>query len=182
MYYHNSKQYLDRFENLQNGFYEYRVDNTVVNLYTIFEDRSGWICTTVVDWNNNLHCTEAAVDNVKPHDYVINQLRTDQEYNVMAVAEVFKRPFNEWLRYPHIMYVHNSMKEYSSTRITSEIENSNMISFDLNQPPTRVGHSARTIGFGNGQVGDTVFGFGGIDSDGFFQSFSGSGRGLVYVR
>jgi hypothetical protein len=179
----NSKEYLKKYENLKNGYYEYKIDGYVHNLYTIFEDRTGWIKVSTVDANNNHHLNHDNVTNVKVHDGVINLLRTDYEYNVMAKVNYFNLPFNEWLRYPHIMYVHSSMTEFHSTKTTAENPNSTFVSFDLNSPPMKnIRPNDINIGFGNGNVGDTLFSYGCNGRNGFFQSFSGSGSGELYVR
>lgn len=179
----NSREYLEKYKNLKNGYYDYTVEGYEYNLYTIFEDNSGWIRVVIVDFNNQSHLTEEQVTDVKLHDGVINQLRTDCEYNVLASAEVFKKPYNEWLQYPHNMYVHRSMKYFSSIKNTMNNQGSTLVSFNISTPPMQyIKPSEIDIGFGSGKVGDTLFAYGSIGQNGFFQSFSGSGRGAVYVR
>ncbi len=178
----NSRQYLEKYTNLRNGYYDYKIDGIDYNLYTMFEDNSGWIKVVTVNAENNFHLTEESVIDVKLHDGIINQLRTDYEYNVMASAIQFKLPYNEWLRYPHNMYVHKTMEHFSSVKSTIENPGSNFISFDVNKPPMTIRANDTSLGFGNGTVGDTVFAYGRHGYNGFFQSFSGAGYGAVYVR
>jgi hypothetical protein len=174
---------MEKYSNLHNGYYEYTVDNEVLNLYTRFEDNSGWIRVITVDWNSNTHLTENSILDIKLSDYQINLLRTQSfEYNVLAEVDAFKSPFNEWLRYPHTMFIHNSMSEFSSTLPAISIVNSNLVNTKDSTPPYAIKQDALSIGFGSGNLGDTFFSLGCENRNGFFQSFSGAGRGSVFVR
>jgi hypothetical protein len=181
----NSKQYLEKYNNLKDGYYEYTISGFKRNLYTKFEDRSGWIRVVVVDWNNRDHINRDEVVDIKLNDYNINFLRSDDyEYNIMASAEVFKEPFNEWLRYPHNMYVHKSMSEFNSVELAKNIPNSNLVSIDINAKPLAIYQDNQDLCFGGGSsgIGDTFFAYGRAARNGMVQSFCGSARGAVYVR
>lgn len=179
----NSKSYMENYNNLTNGYYEYTVGGEVLNLYTRFEDKSGWIRIVTVDWNSSEHLTTNSIPDAKLNDYQINLLRSlDFEYNVLAEADAFKAPFNDWLRYPHTMYIHNTMTEFSSTALAHTVPNSNVVSLKESTRPIAIKQDDRSVGFGSGNLGDTFFSFGCEGRNGFFQSFSGAGRGSVFVR
>jgi hypothetical protein len=183
MNFSNSKSYMEKYSNLTNGYYEYTIDSTVVNLYTRFEDNSGWIRVITVDWNRSEHLTANSIPDIKLHDYQINLLRSQLfEYNVLAEADAFKSPFNDWLRYPHTVYIHNTMTEFNSTALANTIPNSNAVSLKDSGRPIVIKQDDQSIGFGSGNLGDTFFSLGCEDRKGFFQSFSGAGRGSVFVR
>ena len=184
MTYTNALDYQAKFDNLKNGYYEYYVCGEHLNLLTVWDQGIPWIRVVEVDWNNNDHINDGAVQNIKPDDEVINLLRTSEyEYNVCATVDRFQVPTNLWLNYPHIMYVHQSMERFSSTSSVLEIPNSNCISFDQYQPPHKVDNQwdVNTVGFGTTQ-GDQYFAYGRTDRNGFVQDFSGAGKGVVYVR
>jgi hypothetical protein len=181
----NSRQYLEKYKNLKDGYYEYLINGTTRNLYTKFEDSSGWIRVVVIDWDNRDHVNRDEIVNVKLNDHDINFLRSDEfDYNIMASAEIFKDPFNEWIRYPHNMYVHKSMIEFNSISLASAIPNSNLVSIDLNAPPLAIYQDTQDIGFGGGSsgIGDTFFAYNREGRNGLVQSFCGSARGAIYVR
>lgn len=181
--YSTSQEYLEDYNDLRDGYYEYFVAGEHVNLQTIFSDRSGWIRVIEVDWDNNYHLNDEEVKDIKLSDVHINQLMTTHnEYNIMAKVDRFKWPFNEWLEYPFKMYVHNSMERFSSVTPAMDIKNSNLLSIDLNQPPVKTWQQpSENIGFGI-DAGDTFLAYGDRNRNGFIQSFSGTGKGAVYVR
>ena len=182
----SSYQYLEAYNNLQNGHYEYNVAGQTVELYTIFENNEGWIRAVDISSENNLHINEQFVPGVKQSDEVIDALLTTNfEYSIMTVADTFGANANDrWLTYPRYMYVHSSIERFSSTTPSHDIENSCLLSLDSNTPPLNVMLDAvrNTYAFGNGNIGDTFFGYGSNIGNGFFQSFSGPGKGSVYVR
>lgn len=183
MNYNNSYDYLQKFDNLKNGFYEYQVNGNNITAYTVFEDRSGWIRVSIVDWNSQSHLNAGSVQDVKIDDDAINSLRTTHhEYNVKAEAHSFKAPFNDWLRYPHTLFVHNTMQKFSSVERASSIKNSNLVSLDENSKPIAIRQGFKSIGFGDGNCGDTFYAYGCDNQNGFYQSFSGAGLGYVFVR
>lgn len=174
---------MENYSNLTNGYYEYTLDNEVLNLYTRFEDNSGWIRVVTVDWNNSDHLIANSIPDIKLCDYQINLLRTQSfEYNVLAEVDAFKSTFNEWLRYPHTMFIHNSMAEFNSTALAKNITNSNVVSLTETDRPMSIKQDEQSLGFGSGNLGDTFFSLGCENRNGFFQSFSGAGRGSVFVR
>lgn len=176
-------EYLKLEYDLNNDYYEYYIAGQHLNLYTHFENKECWVKVVTVG-NNQAHMNEDAVDDVKVSDEIINILRTDTfTYSMMAEVEEYQRPYNEWLSYPFRMYVHNSMEHFSSITPAIEIKNSNLVSVDINMPPVNISQNYNTtIGFGDMTCGDTFFGYGGKNMNGFTQSFSGSGSGSVYVR
>lgn len=181
--YKNSSDYLTEFNNLVDGNYEYTVGNEVVSLYTIFSDRSGWIEVVNVSGSTDMHLNADAVDGVKLSDEMINILRTDKyKYNVRASAETFTPRNNEWLTYPHTMYVHNSMSTFSSVLQTCNNPNSNLVSVSVDADPIRLRQGVNSIGFGESDCGDTFFSYGSRNHNGFYQSFSGNASGKVYIR
>lgn len=183
MIFRNSYQYLEKYDKLKNGFYEYQINDAKHSLYTIFENRSGWIKVVDVNWNNNLHLNENSVNDVKISDDSINLLRTNHfDYNVMASAENFKSPMNDWLRYPNNIYIHKSMEYFSSITPAMNINNSNYVSLELSKSPMKIYQLEQDIGFGSGSCGDTFFSFGSKNYNGFYQNFSGPGKGSVFVR
>ena len=181
--YSSPYQYLEQFSDLSDGYYEYYVANQSLNLYTHFENKECWVKVITVN-DNQEHLNEDAVDNIKLSDEIINILRTDHfSYSIMAEVEHYQRPYNDWLQYPFRTYIHNSMERFSSITPAIEIKNSNLVSTRTSADPCRiqqVGNS--TIGFGEMNCGDTFFGYGSTQSNGFVQSFSGTGTGTVYVR
>ena len=181
--YKNSSDYLTEFRNLADGNYEYLIGNEVVSLYTIFGDRSGWIEVVNVSGSTDVHLNADAVDGVKLSDEMIDRLRTDKHrYNVRASSENFTPRNNEWLSYPHSMYVHMSMSTFSSVLRTYDNPNSNLVSVSVDADPIRLQQGVNSIGFGESDCGDTFFSYGANNQTGFFQSFSGNASGKVYVR
>lgn len=185
MHFEHSRDYLAKYETLKNGYYEYKINGEYYkHIYTEFEDRSGWMRVSVIDWSNKEHINADEVWNVKLSDNDINILLSkDHTYSIKAVAEIYKWPFNEWIRYPHCLYVHNSIEKFSSIDYAKNIKNSNLVSLDDQSDPILVDQHSADLGFGSSQ-GDTFFAYGGSgDVDlGLFQSFSGPGRGAVFVR
>jgi len=181
--YSSSYDYLCDYHYLKDGYYEYFVGGEHVNLQTVFSDGSGWIRVAEVDWDNNNHLNDQKVKDVKLSDAQINQLMTkNNEYNIMAKVDCFKWPFNEWLEFPFKMYVHNSIEKFSSITPAMDIKNSNLLSIDPNSSPIRVWQQpSENIGFGI-DAGDTFLAYGDHNRNGFVQSFSGTGKGALYVR
>ena len=181
--FHTSAEYLASYEGLKDGYYEYWVDGTAHLLFTRMEDESGWIRVATVDWNTQDHIDDDFVPNIKPSDDIINALRTDvHDFNVLAEAHQFKSPFNEWVRYPVQVTVHNTMERFSSVDQVSDIKHANRVSFNGNKVLDVYQHAhSRNIGFGTDQ-GDSYFAYGNENRMGFAQEFSGSGRGEVFVR
>ena len=171
-------QYLDTYKDLKDGYYEYYIAGDYYSFITHWCKKTGpWVRIVEVDWNNNQHCDTDAVDDVKPHDDVIQQLLTKQRYNCKAVVDKFKQPTNTWLTYPHIQYMY--IEKWSSDQPV----NNNIVSFDFNSDPKQVNTEwdLGVFNFGTAQ-GDQYFAYGHSNRNGFVQDFSGAGKGVVYVR
>lgn len=180
----NSYQYLEAYNDLRDGYYEYWIDGRSELIQTRFSDKSGWMKVVDVDWNSKEHINEDHVRNIKLSDHAINQLRSyHYDSNVMAEINCVKAPFNEWVEYPLRMYVHYSMDRFSSVEYVRDITNANLVSLhpSKNFVSTWQGENNHNIGFGSDH-GDTFFAYGDETRDGFVQSFSGAGKGAVFVR
>jgi hypothetical protein len=180
----NSYEYQCHFNDLSDGLYDYEICGQDVQLFTIFSDKSGWVKVVDVLLNNNLHINSEWVDDVKISDEMINQLRTDHyEYTTRAEVDCFRPQQNEWLKYPYSMYIHKTMDRFSSVTYAYDIKNSDLVSMRLEDHPIKIKQfKNESVGFGDLNSGDTIFTYGAINKNGFYQSFSGSGNGRVYVR
>ena len=181
MVFNTAWDYINKYNDLENGYYEYFVNGEFHHLLTIWcPDTGPWIRVVEVDWNNNNHCTQESVKDIKPHDDIIRGLITDQDYNARATVDVFKSPFNKWIRYPHNQYMH--INNWHSENVVQQTNN-NLISLDYTDKPhlINVEWCPDVINFGITQ-GDQYFGYGQQSRFGFVQDFSGAGKGSVYVR
>lgn len=152
-------------------------------LYSVEDD---WTCVVVISNKNRLHLNREAVPGVKLSDGEINSCRKARNsgyYNFKILAHDFDGVKNQWLDYPHTMYLTEDY-QFNSTELAKNIEYSNRISLDGKTDPIDIFQKSVSLSFGCGDCGDTFFSYGSTDPNynGLFQSFSGSGIGSIWIR
>lgn len=150
----------------------------------LFKVEDGWTCVAIISSSNRLHLNSEAVTGIKLSDKEINSLRSESSYyNFKVLAHDFDGVKNQWLEYPHGMYLTKDY-EFNAVEIASNIEYSNRISLDIESDPIDIFQKPVSLSFGCGDCGDTFFSYGSTDPNynGLFQSFSGSGDGSIWIR
>lgn len=152
----------------------------------LFKVEDEWTCVAIISSSNRLHLNRDAVPGIKLSDNEINSCRracnTDY-YNFKVLAHDFDGVKNQWLDYPHVMYLTKDY-EFNAIEPASNIEYSNRISLDIESDPIDIFQKPVSLSFGCGDCGDTFFSYGSTDPNynGLFQSFSGSGDGSIWIR
>lgn len=150
----------------------------------LYEKIDGWTCVALVSSDNRLHLNSNKVEGVKLSDDEINELRSDSiYYNIKAVATDFLKPKNDWIDYPHTLYLTNKYV-FSSIELSTKIKYSNLISLSEDSDAMDILQKEGSIGFGCGNCGDTFFAYGAVDENvnGLNQSFSGAGSGSIWIK
>jgi hypothetical protein len=148
----------------------------------LYKVDNGWVCVGVIN-NNREHLTSHSVPGIKLSDLEINELRSNDYYNLKVIVTDFVKPKNNWIVYPYVMYLTKDYK-FSSVLNAIEIPHSNVISLSEDSDPITIHQKNASIGFGCGDCGDTFFAYGSTDKNrnGLYQSFSGSGSGFIYIK
>ena len=181
--YSSPYEYLDQNVNLDNGYYEYYIAGQHLNLYTCFDNQEPWLKVIDIDHESDSHINSSAVDGVKVSDDVINSLITkNHEYSIMAVADKFTSTYNEWLTYPHRIYVHNTIERWASDVLAIDIPNSNLLSLNTHSKPIAIASDNQSLSFGSCRLGDTFFCYGRKGQPGLAQAFTGPGSGSIWIR
>ena len=147
----------------------------------LFKLVDNWMCVGIIN-DNREHLTKHGIPGKKLDDIEINQLRSNDYYNLKITVTDFGHPKNDWISYPYTMYLTKDYK-FSSVKPAEDIPNSNLVSLSEDEEPIAIAQKPGSIGFGSGDCGDTFFAYGAeANSNGLFQSFSGPGTGLLWIR